>query len=47
MAHKVIAGEHCPRCASPDVTEPKNYGRPQKGRRWCLECGHLWTKRKG
>ena len=40
---KMLHGEPCPRCQSTDVTYPRNYGRPQTDRRWCMACGSLWT----
>lgn len=35
----------CPRCGSKDITIPRNYGKPQKDRLWCMKCGALWNKK--
>lgn len=32
----------CPRCGA-EGEHPRNYGRPQRDRGWCRECGSLWT----
>jgi hypothetical protein len=42
-ASNFTPGPLCPRCGCTDTTHPRNYGKSQTDRWWCMACGALWT----